>query len=198
MQYYRRKPYVALAFVACMLIARPTEAAIITILDDSTTAFTGTFELTGAELVPLLRPVNFRYFPTDISQLEPSHITIARGTTSRIGTNDPGGNSLHAVGGNPDDPYALFSNVLPFGPLSLAGSYINALPFLINDFFIDYTIASPIYWSYLNLTDTGGANGTFSGSFSFRFVPEGGTSALMLSLGVLGLAGLGRWLNRRF
>jgi hypothetical protein len=203
LQYNRWKPCVALALLASVWIARPTEAAIITILHDSTTVFSGTFELTGTERVPHLRPVHFVHFPTDVSMLEPAGILIERGTTTaRLLTNDPGGGSLFADRGNPDDPCVIFSTALPFGPLAVSGSYANSLPILFSDL-ISHAFAGGVDWAYANLSDTGGPNGTFSGSFSFRFtpssnhVPEGGASAVMLGLGVLGLSGFGKWLNGR-
>ena len=148
----------------------------VTIVEATPTAFSGNFSLNGAEHI-VLKPADFLHFPTGVSQVEPPHLHIARSTeirpgasgpknTSRIHTNNPGGESKLAERKNAGDPCAEFDNGGPSAPMSLSGTYKNALP--INP--ADQSFAGAVTWSYSNLEDSGGQDGTFSGSFSFKFV----------------------------
>ena len=79
------------------------------------------------------------------------------------------------------DDNPSFKMASPFADLSDSGSYENPA---------DLT-KKPIYWWFTQLTDTGGADGKFTGAFCFSTSDKGCTSGSAPEPGTLALLGLG-------
>ena len=138
------KTRIANLWSAGLLVASITAHATVNFTTDTATDLVGTFSVTGTAVDSAVPSV----FNFGLSFCAP--VRASRGTTATV--------ALQCAG-TPDDPRATLQNILAgaqsSGPVSgavssLAGSAVPAF-----------------YFTYANLDDTGGAGGTFSGSFCF-------------------------------
>ena len=180
-----------LGLLAATLLAGPMAASAGFILPvvDSSTEFSGAFSLQGCAVDDQVLS-SFGLFPgtKELDGSYPDGLFASRtcpasteGPISLLLAAEKPGSSNNLA----DNPNPLFEESSPFSNLSDAGAYTNPAGG-------NFTV----YWSFTGLTDTGGRNGTFSGSFCFSTsangcasspAPEPGTLAL-LGLGLAGLA----------
>lgn len=155
----RFRTYVLLT--AMLSVGLSSQAQVI-VLTDTLTTFSGTFSATGGTS-PFKRPTTFAALPDGTGGL-----TAGRIQEEWVDENDGTvflsvGTSLHLdTVGTPGNPnFSTQQSFSGFGPLSTSGTYNNG----------GASGDITVNWSFSNLVNTPGANGTFSGNFSFEVVP---------------------------
>jgi len=137
--------------LAMGMLAGPIAAqAAVTFSTDTQTDLVGTFSVTGTSVESTTPSV----FDFGLSFCMP--VRASRGTTASAGLQ---------CAGSPDDPHVSLPNILA-GPRT-ASSISGATDALAG------TGVSGFVFSFSDLRDTGGADGTFSGSFCFSRRPAG-------------------------
>ena len=155
-----------MAALLISLTSTATHAAAIVITTDTATELSGVYgaaSFFGSTDHTSVSTSNFSLLPNGINTL----FVMRSGSTSEFGTSSKG---------SPDDPFYSLSNF--WNPLlgSISGTYTNS-----GGPAVDFTIMYADTGSYFG---TGGLLGTFS--FTAQGVPDGGTTALLLGLGLLG------------
>jgi len=174
----------SLALPVLAMVLFPAQLKAVTITDN-VTMFTGDFSAERDAALTIEATV-FDSFPINAGDLNLRILVIQRGATidshlySTIYTQNIGA---------PNDPnYGTQYTPPPFSGVSLSGYYTNG------------NGGGTVDWAFTDLADTGGPNGTFSGSFSFMLrgsnnVPDGGSTALMLGLALVGFGAAKRKLR---
>jgi hypothetical protein len=179
------------ALAAALLCAVPPGAyGSINFTSDTSTKLIGSFGATGElSAVLYVAPTNFSYLPWILgTNAHCEDLELFRGAVSANYIGVVFGSNC---AGTPDNPYLNLQNLsLSGGALTfpdVQGSYTNS----------GIGASGPrVYFSLIDLKDTGGVSGTFSGDFCFSTsratctassVPVPGTPAL-LAIGLAGFA----------
>ncbi len=138
------KTQIAKLLSAGLLVASIQAHATVNFTTDTATDLVGTFSVTGTAVDSAVPSV----FNFGLSYCAP--VRASRGMTATV--------ALQCAG-TPDDPRATLQNILAGAQSS--GSVSGAVSSLAG------SAVPAFYFAYANLHDTGGAGGTFSGSFCF-------------------------------